>query len=113
MITTRDFRDIVEIRRGYKNVRTSMYNVFVPPYKPLAPRYLRMEASERATFDGEIVTDLDEAEVRAAAEALKGHGVEAVAIGFLHSYANPTNERRAAEIAREVLGDDVYITHPA
>ena len=109
MITTRDFRDIVEIRRGYKNVRTSMYNVFVPPYKPLAPRYLRMEAAERATFDGEIVTPLDEGEVRTAAEALKSHGVEAVAIGFLHSYANPDNERRAAEIAREVLGDDVYI----
>jgi len=110
MITTRDFRDIVEIRRGYKNVRTSMYNVFVPPYKPLAPRYLRMEAAERVTFDGEVVTELDEAEVRVAAQALADQGVEAVAIGFLHSYANPANERRAAEIAREVLGPDVYIT---
>ncbi len=110
MITTRDFRDIVEIRRGYKNVRTSMYNVFVPPYKPLAPRYLRMEAAERVTFDGEIVTPLDEDEVRMAAEKLKVEGVEAVAIGFLHSYANPSHELRAAEIAREVLGDDVYVT---
>jgi N-methylhydantoinase A len=110
MITTRDFRDIVEIRRGYKNVRTSMYNVFVPPYKPLAPRYLRQEAAERTTWDGEIVTPLDEAEVRVAAERLKAEGVDAVAIGFLHSYANPANERRAAEIAREVLGDDVYVT---
>ncbi len=110
MITTRDFRDIVEIRRGYKNVRTSMYNVFVPPYKPLAPRYLRMEATERTTYDGTIITPLDEDEVRVAAERLKAEGVEAVAIGFLHSYANTTNERRAAEIAREVLGADVYIT---
>lgn len=110
MITTRDFRDIVEIRRGYKNVRSSMYNVFVPPYKPLAPRYLRMEAAERVTFDGEIVTPLDEDEVRTAAEKLKAEGVESVAIGFLHSYANPSHERRAAEIAREVLGDDVYVT---
>ena len=110
MITTRDFRDIVEIRRGYKNVRTSMYNVFVPPYKPLAPRYLRMEAAERVTFDGEVITPLDEGEVRAAAERLKGEGVGAVAVGFLHAYANPANERRAAEIAREVLGPDVYVT---
>lgn len=110
MITTRDFRDIVEIRRGYKNVRTSMYNVFVPPYKPLAPRYLRMEAAERTTYDGTIITPLDEEEVRVAAERLKAEGVEAVAIGFLHAYANPTNERRAAEIAREVLGDGVYVT---
>lgn len=110
MITTRDFRDIVEIRRGYKNVRTSMYNVFVPPYKPLAPRYLRTEAAERTTYDGEILTPLDEDEVRVAAERLKAEGVEAVAVGFLHAYANPTNERRAAEIAREVLGDGVYVT---
>ena len=41
MITTEGFRDIVEIRRGLKNERVSMYNVFVPPYEPLAPRYLR------------------------------------------------------------------------
>ncbi len=110
MITTRDFRDIVEIRRGYKNVRTSMYNVFVPPYKPLVPRHLRLEASERTTYEGEIVTPLDEAEVRAAAERLKAQGVQAVAVGFLHAYANPENERRAMEVARDVLGGDVYIT---
>jgi N-methylhydantoinase A len=109
MITTRDFRDIVEIRRGFKNVRTSMYNVFVPPYEPLAPRRLRLEARERTTYEGEIVTPLDEAEVRAAAERLKEKGVEAVAIGFLHAYANPANERRAAEITREVL-PNAYVT---
>ena len=109
MITTRDFRDIVEIRRGFKNVRTSMYNVFVPPYEPLAPRRLRMEARERSTYTGEIVTPLDEAEVRAAAERLKQKGVEAVAIGFLHAYANPANEQRAAEITREIL-PDAYVT---
>ena len=70
MITTRDFRDITEIRRGFKNIRTSMYNVFVPPYEPLVPRHLRLEAAERSTYDGEIVTALDEAEVRVAAERL-------------------------------------------
>ena len=56
MVTTRGFRDIVEIRRGYKNIRTSMYNVFVPPYEPLVPRHLRLEASERSTYEGEVVT---------------------------------------------------------
>ncbi len=45
MITTRGFRDIIEIRRGFKNVRTSMYDVFVPPYEPLVPRHLRLEAA--------------------------------------------------------------------
>src|SRR5687768_15310271 len=59
MLTTRGFRDIVEIRRGYKNIRTSMYNVFVPPYEPLVPRHLRLEASERSTYEGEVVTALD------------------------------------------------------
>lgn len=109
MITTRDFRDIVEIRRGFKNVRTSMYNVFVPPYEPLAPRRLRMEARERTTYTGEVVAPLDEAEVRAAAERLRDKGVEAVAVGFLHAYANPANEQRAAEITREVL-PGAYVT---
>jgi len=101
MITTRGFRDIVEIRRGFKNIRTSMYNVFVPPYEPLAPRYLRLEATERTLFTGEVLLPLDEDEVRAAATRLKAEGVEAIAIGFLHSYANPSAERRAAEIVRE------------
>ena len=48
MITTKHFRDMLEIRRGYKNVRVSMYNVFIPPYKPLIPRRLRLEAEERS-----------------------------------------------------------------
>jgi N-methylhydantoinase A len=109
MITTRGFRDITEVRRGYKNIRTSMYNVFVPPYDPLVPRHLRLEAEERATYEGEVVTELDEDEVRIAAERLRDQGVEAVVIGFLHSYANPANEQRATEITREIL-PDAYVT---
>lgn len=110
MITTKGFRDMLEIRRGYKNIRTSMYNVFVPPYKPLIPRHLRKEATERVLYTGEVLVPLDEASVVAAAEDLKRQGVESVAIGFLHSYANPSHELRAAELARDVLGDDVYVT---
>jgi len=109
MITTRGFRDIIEVRRGYKNIRTSRYNVFVPPYDPLIPRHLRLEAQERSTYEGEVVTELDEDEVRVAAERLRDQGVEAVVIGFLHSYANPANEQRAAEITREVM-PDAYVT---
>lgn len=109
MITTEGFRDITEVRRGYKNIRTSMYNVFVPPYEPLVPRHLRLEAAERSTYEGEIVTELDEAAVRTAAERLRDQGVEAVVIGFLHSYANPANEKRASEITREIM-PDAYVT---
>ncbi len=109
MITTKGFRDIIEIRRGFKNVRTSMYDVFVPPYEPLVPRHLRLEATERALYSGETLTELDETETRAAAERLREKGVEAVVIGFLHSYADPANEQRASAIAREVL-PDAYVT---
>ncbi|HEY3522486.1 MAG TPA: hydantoinase/oxoprolinase family protein [Candidatus Limnocylindrales bacterium] len=109
MITTDGFRDIIEIRRGYKNVRTSMYNVFVPPYEPLVPRYLRLEAGERTLFDGTEHTPLDEASVIAAAERLRDEQVDSVAVGFLHSYADPSHERRAADLVREVL-PNAYVT---
>lgn len=109
MITTEGFRDIIEIRRGYKNVRTSMYNVFVPPYEPLVPRYLRREAKERILFSGDVHTALSDEDVDRAAQALKDEDVESVAIGFLHAYANPDHERRATDIAAKVLGD-TYIT---
>ena len=113
MITTKGFRDVVEIRRGYKNIRTSMYNVFVPPYDPLIPRHLRKEAEERLLFDGSVHTELNENDVRQAAEELKVKGVESLAICFLHSYSNDDHEQRAAKIAREVMGEDVYITTSA
>src|SRR3989338_9132779 len=109
MITTKDFRDIIEIRRGYKNIRTSMYNVFVPPYKPLVPRHSRLEVEERTVHSGEILTPLNEAQVPQAISKLKEKGVQSVAIFFLHSYANPRNEQRATEIAK-ALFDGAYIT---
>jgi N-methylhydantoinase A len=109
LITTAGFRDVIEIRRGFKNVRTSMYNVFVPPYEPLVPRHLRLEAKERTLYDGEILTDLDEADVRTATTKLRAEGVESVAIGFLHAYANPANERRAGEVAKAEM-PEAYVT---
>jgi N-methylhydantoinase A len=93
MITTKNFRDIYELRRGFK--RSSIYNVFVPPYRPLVPRYLRVGVTERTLYTGEILEPLDQADVRAALEQFARDGVESVAICFLHSYANPHNERVA------------------
>ena len=100
LITTKGFRDLIEIRRGYKNIRVSMYNVFVPPYKPLVPRRYRMEVEERVSDSAEILTALNEDEVRVATAKLKDAGMESLAICFLHSYGNPQHERRAAEIAK-------------
>lgn len=109
MITTRGFQDVIEIRRGYKNIRASMYNVFVPPYKPLVPRRHRLEVEERVVDSGAVLTPLNEQEARAAVTKLKDAGMESLAICFLHSYANPEHERRAAEIARATF-DGGYVT---
>jgi N-methylhydantoinase A len=103
LITTKGFQDVIEIRRGYKNIRASMYNVFVPPYKPLVPRRHRLEVEERVLDSGEVLTPLNEEETRTAVAKLKEAGMESLAVCFLHSYANPQHERRAAEIAREVF----------
>jgi N-methylhydantoinase A len=109
LITTKGFQDIIEIRRGYKNLRVSMYNVFVPPYKPLVPRRYRLEVEERVLASGEVTTALNETEARAAAAKLREAGIESLAICFLHSYANPLHEQRAADIARAV-SDGGYVT---
>ncbi|MGD0024625.1 MAG: hydantoinase/oxoprolinase family protein, partial [Xanthobacteraceae bacterium] len=102
MITTKNFRDIIEIRRGIKNVNTSMYNYFVPPYVPLVPRRLRLGVEERTQWDGKILTPLNEADVRKAVQELQASGVKALSICFLHSYANAANEKQAAEICKSV-----------
>jgi len=109
LLTTKGFQDVIEIRRGYKNIRASMYNVFVPPYKPLVPRRHRLEVEERVLDSGEILTPLNEEEARAAVAKLKAAGMESLAICFLHSYANPQHEQRAAEIARAAFNGG-YVT---
>src|SRR5690606_16497890 len=98
------FRDVIEIRRGIRPAGASLYNVFVPPYEPLTPRSLRLGVPERTLYDGQIEKPLDEEATRLAAQKLRDRGVESVAVCFLHSYANPANERRAAEICAGIFG---------
>ena len=109
MITTKNFRDMVEIKRGIKDVRTSMYDIFVEPYKPLVSRELRLGVSERTLWSGEIATPLAEEEVRQAVEKLEAQGVKAICVCFLHSYANPQNERQAVKIAKS-LANSMYVS---
>ena len=109
LLATEGFRDTLEMRRGYKNIRTSRFNLFVPPYRPLVPRYLRLGVRERIRDTGEILTPLHEADVYAAITQFKEEKVEAVAVCFLHSYINPTHEERAAQICRKEL-NGVYVT---
>ncbi|MFV0491437.1 MAG: hydantoinase/oxoprolinase family protein, partial [Pseudorhodobacter sp.] len=97
LITTRGFRDILEM--GTEQ-RYDIYDLYVTYPDPMVSRDLRLEVDERITAAGKIATPLDEAAVLKAGEALVAAGCEAVAIAFLHAYANPTHERRAAEILR-------------
>jgi N-methylhydantoinase A len=106
LITTRGFRDVLEIGRAN---RPDLYNLRYTKPKPFVPRYLRLEVTERISHKGEVLVPLSEEEVREAVRQLRTEGVEAVAICFLHAYANPGHERRAAEIAREVW-PDVFVT---
>ena len=107
LLTTAGFRDVLELRRLRIPV---MYELQYEKPPPLVPRRLRYEIPERMGPRGEEWIELDEQAVREAAEQARAAGVASVAISFLHAYANPAHERRAAEIVREVVGDDVYIT---
>lgn len=112
LITTKGFRDSIEMRRGRRDPRESMYNLFIPPYEPLVPRYLRFGVPERVDTTGAVLEELDEGAVRSAAQELKAQGVESVAVGFLYSYMNSAHERRAAEIVHEVMnGTPVTTSH--
>lgn len=112
LLATDGFRDTLQIRRGYKNVNTTRFNLFVPPYRPLVPRYLRLGIRERTHYTGEISIPLHEDDVHRAVSRLKDEKVEAVAVCFLHSYLNPLNERRALDICRaELKGAYVTASH--
>lgn len=98
LITTAGFRDVLEMRRRDRRQTWGLTGTFDPPI----PRDLRVEVAERTLADGTILTEVDPEEVRDAARRLREAGAEALAIVFLHSYANPANERTALAAAREV-----------
>jgi N-methylhydantoinase A len=105
MITTAGFRDVLELARQR---RPHYFNLDIPKPMPPAPRDCRVEVAERIAADGATVTPLDEAEVARAVELLKAKGVEAIAICFMHAYANPRHEERAREIVRAAW-PEVYL----
>ena len=105
LITTGGFRDILELGRRTRPQAYGMKGVF----RPIIPRDLRLEVPERMDASGKVVTPLDEGAVRGAAETLLERGCEALVIHFLHAYANPAHEKRAAEIAAEIW-PNAYIT---
>ena len=110
LITTRGFRDVLELGR---RTRPNAYGMS-GRFDPLITREYRLEVDERMDARGEVVTPLDEDGVRRAAEQLRDGGCESLVIHFLHAYANPAHEKRAGEVAAEVwpnghitLGSDI------
>jgi N-methylhydantoinase A len=109
LITTRGFRDVLEITRAN---RPDLYNMYYTKPKPFVPRYLRLEVRERMNYKGEVLAPLHEEDVRRAAEFCRKENVEAIAVCFLHAYANPAHEIRCGEILREMLPDiPVTLSH--
>jgi N-methylhydantoinase A len=100
LITTRGFRDTYAIGRGN---RIEAFNLFFHRPKPLVPRELTFEVTERMTAAGEVLTPLDEAEVAVLASSLAAGTIEAAAVCFLHAYANPAHERRVGEMLRAAM----------
>jgi N-methylhydantoinase A len=105
LITTRGFRDVLELGR---RTRPTPYGL-KGSFEPLIPRDLRLEVDERVDAEGLVVVPLDEEQVREAVRRLLALGVEALVIHFIHSYLNDRHERRAWEIAA-ALWPNAYIT---
>ena len=98
LITTRGFRDVLEIGRLRM---PRLYDMGFDKPRPLVPRRLRHEVTERLDADGGVVTPLIDAEAERVVRGLVAMGVDSVAVCLLHAYANPVHERRLVEI----LGD--------
>ncbi len=107
LLTTRGFRDVLEIRRTHRK-RLFDLNETVP--EPLVLRNRRVEITERMSSSGEVVTPLDEDEVRRAWRHLRSQGVTAVAIVYLFAFENPAHEQRTSEIVVEEGGAEVVLT---
>ncbi|MCC7281032.1 MAG: hydantoinase/oxoprolinase family protein [Acetobacteraceae bacterium] len=106
MITTKGFRDVLEVAR---QTRPHLYNYDIRRPPPLVPRRRRLEIAERLAAEGTVLRPLDEAEVARAAGALLAAGVESIAICFLHAWRDPVHERAAKAVLRR-LAPDAYLS---
>jgi N-methylhydantoinase A len=109
LLATDGFRDILEIARGD---RAEMYSLFWKHPEPLVPRRLRVPIQERLYATGDVHTPIDLDGVREAAKLFKEEGVTAVAIAFLHAYANAEHELAAAQALRDAgLEGEISLSH--
>lgn len=100
VVTTRGFRDVLEIGRGTKSDLWDAYDDVAPPY---VPRRDRLVVTERIDAMGRVITPLDTQEAHAVIEVLRRRDVETVAVCFLNSYVNPAHEREMEQLIRAAL----------
>ena len=97
LITTKGFRDVLEVRR----LRTpTLYDLFYTPPDPLVPRYRRLEIDERMSAGGEVLTPLNPAEVRQRIQQLLAEGMESLAVCLINAYRNPAHEQAIGALAQ-------------
>lgn len=105
LLTTRGFRDVLELRR---RDRPKTYGL-IGEFTPLIERRYRMEVDERIGADGEVIAELNEAEVVSQAERLRDLGCEVLVISFMHSYVDARHEQRARELVKQVWPNDYIV----
>ncbi|MEH7523180.1 hydantoinase/oxoprolinase family protein [Bacillus sp. JJ1503] len=106
LITTKGFRDVLEIARGN---RPDLFNVRYKKPEPFVERALRKEVEQRLNYKGEILTPLNSDQVKEIIEYFKREEVEAIAVAYLHSYVNPIHEQKTVELIKE-LWPEIAVT---
>ena len=104
-VTTYGFRDVMEIGRAKRMIPGTMFQPFFVRPKPVVPRSRCFEVKERIQYDGQVLHPVEKEDVAEVCQRLKEAGVEAIAVCFLHSYANPEHEEEVARLIKEALGD--------
>ena len=99
LITTKGFRDVLEIGRSY---RDDLYDLQWDKTKPFVPRYLAFEVTERMDHKGNVLAAIDREEVAEVLQRLLAHDIEAIAVSLFNCYANPTHEQVIKEVIAEV-----------
>lgn len=97
LLTTRGFRDVLEIRRQW---RPRLFDLYYVKPEPLVPRFLRLEVRERIDAKGGVLQTIDLEEVRTHVKNMIREGVEAIAVSFLFSFLNPVHEKAVEELIK-------------
>jgi N-methylhydantoinase A len=106
LITTKGFRDVLEIARGN---RPDLFNVRYQKPVPFVERYLRQEVDERLNYKGEVLSPLNKEQLADIINYFREQEVEAIAVAYLHSYVNPVHEVETVELVKE-LWPEVAVT---